>query len=82
MNALGNLIEEGFRTASIVNPNGQQFKLGEKAYCVWKSIREEKPKGRIITQLKEKFNIEDDQVETEYTTIIDQLTKIKLIQIT
>jgi hypothetical protein len=75
----GSLIEEGFKTASVVNPPGQQFKLGEKSFFVWKSIRGQKSNDAIIDCFTQRFNLGRDEAQTEFNAIIEQLQKIKLL---
>ena len=79
MNALGKLIDDGFKAGSVVNGEGQQYKLGEKSLWLWKGFRMKKKLNDMIPLFSEKFGISADDATNEVNAIVEQLEKIKLV---
>lgn len=78
--AVGQLVDEGFKKASIVNPAGQQFKLGEQSFFIWKSIRELRSRRVVVEGYVSKFKVTEKVAEDELDMVLKQLKKIGLIQ--
>ena len=78
---IGEIVEEGFETASLVNPHGSQYKLGKKSFWVWKTCRRGKDKNTVIDEFSNTFDLGKKEAKDELETIIQNLQKIKLAEI-
>ena len=80
MNSIGRLIDEGFKNASITNLEGQQLKLGEKPFWVWKACQGSGEKRDLLDNFSSEFKIAKDDAKKELEIIFGILEKNKLVK--
>ena len=79
--SLGKVVEGGFENASVVNPEGSQFKLGKNAFWVWKSCHRNKTRERFVQDYATEFNIDITEAELTSEEILSNLKHLGLVGI-
>ncbi len=79
MNSVGKLIDVGFKNASITNLQGQQFKLSEKPFWVWKACQGGNKNKDIVNNFSTEFNVSQGDAKKEIGIIFETLENSKLV---
>ena len=77
----GRIVEDGWETASVMNPLGSQYKLGKKAVWVWKCCTGGVTMDKLTREYGSDFNIGSEEALSSVVEILANLEKIGLISL-
>ena len=78
--SMGTIVEDGWQTASLMNPEGSQYKLGKNAVWVWKSCNGNATRQKIRNEYAKMFNLKDDEASSTVDAILQSLESKGLIK--
>ena len=77
----GKIVEDGWETASLVNPTGAQFKLGKNTVWVWKACNGNTTRLKLTAEFGKTFEKGEEESAKTVETILATLEKIGLISL-